>query len=279
MVFNGIEWVYKQGALIPNSSPHCSIVLTEEEQKSLLKHTRAYFLRWTDSFDMKESSFWYIIKDSCEKIEKLSSNTRSKIRRGEKRSVVRVIDKKTIRDEGYETYLLASIKYDTFEDIMTEKEFVNYIDKLDENKYQFWGVYDGQTNKLIAYSQNQIYDNVCFYEEMFFHPDYLKNYISYLLIYEMNRYYLERKSFKYISDGARSMSHNTNIHHFLIDKFNFRKAYCRLNIVYRWDVGLVVKILYPFRKIVEKLDSGFFKRLYVLLKHEKLRRDFSNGNT
>ena len=55
-----------------------------------------------------------------------------------------------------------------------------------------------------------------------------------------------RKNFLYVNDGARSISHHTNIQTFLIDKFKFRRAFVKLHIVYRWDIGLAIKILYPF---------------------------------
>lgn len=63
----------------------------------------------------------------------------------------------------------------------------------------------------------------------------------------MNRYYLEEKGLKFVNDGARSITNHSNVQPFLIDAFNFRKAYCRLNIKYKWWFGIIVKTLYPFR--------------------------------
>jgi hypothetical protein len=54
----------------------------------------------------------------------------------------------------------------------------------------------------------------------------------------------------YVNDGARSITNHSNIQPFLIDKFNFRKAYCRLNIYYKCWLGITIKILYPFRKFI-----------------------------
>ena len=48
----------------------------------------------------------------------------------------------------------------------------------------------------------------------------------------MNKYYLNENNFKYVNNGTRSISHQTNIHDFLIDKFKFRKAYCKMEIEY-----------------------------------------------
>lgn len=64
----------------------------------------------------------------------------------------------------------------------------------------------------------------------------------------MNQYYLEELKLKYVNDGARSITEHSNIQPFLIDKFNFRNAYCHLELHYKWWFGLVVKAAYPFRK-------------------------------
>ena len=79
-------------------------------------------------------------------------------------------------------------------------------------------------------------------------------YPYYGLIYEMNRYYLEELKLKYVNDGSRSITEHSNIQQFLIDTFHFRKAYCRLQIVYKWWMRLVVNLLYPFRKIIPFLS-------------------------
>lgn len=125
---------------------------------------------------------------------------------------------------------------------------------------------------MIAYSSNTVNDDIVNYITIKFHPEYLKLYPSYALFYEMNRYYINELGLKYVNDGARSIAHDTNIQGFLIQKFNFRKAYCKLNIIYRWDIGIIVKILYPFRSIFSKFNHKVFNKISVLLKQEEIRR-------
>ena len=48
------------------------------------------------------------------------------------------------------------------------------------------------------------------------------------LIRSLIKQYLNENNFRYVNDGAKSMSHDTNIQEFLIKKFKFRKAYCQL---------------------------------------------------
>lgn len=79
---------------------------------------------------------------------------------------------------------------------------------------------------------------------------YQKLYAYYGLIYEMNRYYLEDLKLKYVNDGARSITNYSNIQPFLIEKFNSRKAYCHLDITYRWWSWCIINVLYPFRAVI-----------------------------
>jgi hypothetical protein len=139
---------------------------------------------------------------------------------------------------------------------------------------EFWGVYLKGTDELIGYSQNKISHNCCEYDEIRFHPSFLKLYSSYVLFYQMNQYYLNEKNFKYVNDGARSISHNTNIQQFLIDKFKFRKAYCRLHVLNSRSLALVIKLLYRFKGLIKRGNLGLFLKISVLLEQEKIIRSF-----
>ena len=97
---------------------------------------------------------------------------------------------------------------------------------------------------------NAVTDESCEYRTMKAIPKYQKLYAYYGLIYDMNRYYLEERKVKYVNDGARSITNHSNIQPFLIDKFKFRKAYCHLSVKYKWWLKIVLKSIYPFRKMV-----------------------------
>lgn len=269
---NPITWKNYQGALIPDTPPHYNIELSEQEQKQLLKKSGAYFIRWTNNFDIPhKSSFWYIIKDSAASLEELSANTRSKVRRGLKNCTVTLMDKEIISKEGYEVYIKAFERYKTFQKPFTQNEFQKNLLSLD-NGWEFWGVRN-QKGVLIAYSQNYLQNNTCNYSTIKFDPDYLFLYPSYALFFTMNNYYLNTRQVKYIHDGARSIAHQSNIHDFLCDKFNFRKAYCKLNIVYRSDIALLIILLYPFRALIDYFHLSLLKKLSILLHQESMRRD------
>lgn len=273
MQFKGIRWEKYHGALLPSLSPHLPLELTKDDQSKLLDTSKAYFLRWISNWDSDKSEFWYVIKDHFGGLNELSGNTRSKVRRGLKNCSVLKVLPEDIAQDGYKVYVSAMSNYKTNLNILSEEEFCK--NKTNAENYEVWAVYEKDTGKMIAYSSNRIQENTCIYSEIKLHPEYLKLYPSYALFYEMNRYYLEEKNFLYVNDGARSIAHETNIQTFLIDKFKFRKAYCQLNIAYRQDIDILVKILYPFKTLLSRLNFSIAKKIVVLLKQEEIRRSFA----
>ena len=94
----------------------------------------------------------------------------------------------------------------------------------------------------------------------------------------MNQHYLNERKFRYVNDGARSISHETNIQEFLIKKFKFRRAYCKLHIIYSPKIRLVLSIIYPFRSIISLLKFGPFVKINILIYQEKIRRSYEERN-
>ena len=179
----------------------------------------------------KQSVFWYIINDKKCDLKDYSVNTRSKIKRGLKKLSVKKISKQELLKSGYSVYKNALERYDVVLQKLNQNEFIKEIDGLDQ-QWDFWGVYCSANKNLVAYSLNRVVDDYCDYSTIKFDPIYLRDYSSYILYYSMNKYYLNENNFKYVNNGTRSISHQTNIHDFLIDKFKFRKAYCKMEIEY-----------------------------------------------
>lgn len=92
----------------------------------------------------------------------------------------------------------------------------------------------------------------------------------------MNQFYLNKNSFSYVNIGARSLLHKTNTQQYLIQKFNFRKAFCTLHLEYRSPLKFIVKLLYRFKPVLKFLKWNFiFNKIYALLLHEEIKRTFS----
>lgn len=76
----------------------------------------------------------------------------------------------------------------------------------------------------------------------------------------------------YICDGARSIRHETAFQDYLEKYFAFRKAFCKLNVKYKSGLGLAVKMLCPFRKMI-KGKTTIGSNISGILKMEEIRRN------
>lgn len=268
---NGFFWRGNQGGLLPLSSPKENCGLDPITMRALLKKNDAFFIRWESGFDeMANTSWWHVIKSGEEHLDDLPKKTRYMIRKASKGYRARLVSLDEIIENGYKVYLSAYARYETHEPVFDEGKFVKAIKSLPVQT-EFWAVYDGDDD-MVGFSENFISGKTCFYVTMWFCPAAMKKFASYLLFHEMAKFYLNELDFDYISDGSRSLSHNTNIHAFLESKFNFRKAYARLHVVYAPWLEVFVTLAYPFRNMIDSLPFDMCKKATVLLKQEEIRR-------
>lgn len=230
--------------------PHDEPELTKAEAKSLLKQG-GLLVRNTYHFDQKETSkFWYVIKDRFDGLDELKPNERNKIRRSLKELNFEMIGLDLLEQKGWD---ILNATYDDY--AVTDREidqtwFQEYLKECKEKKYDYWGIFDKE--KMIGFCTVWIWPNdCCEYGLIGVLPEYKHNntYPYYGLFYTLNEHYLGEQMFHYVADGARTITEHSNIQTFLMDNFNFRKAYCQLEIHYNWWMNIAVKLLYPFRKI------------------------------
>ena len=267
-----VRWRENQGGLLPLSPPSSLIGFSEDNSLNLLNSKQVFFVRWETAFDQAgESPWWHVIKDVPDALDKLPKKTRYMVRKASKTYEARPVQLKEIVDQGFRVYTKAYERYQTHERMFSEDEFFKALKALPAQT-EWWGVFDRKTGQLVAFSENYVENETCFYVTMWLEPEAMAMFAGYLLFHEMELHYLQERGFKYISDGARSLSHDTNIHDFLIRKFNFRKAYARLNIVYAPWLGAAVVVAFPFRNLIKKVPFSPFKKASILLKQEKIRR-------
>lgn len=213
-----------------------------------------YFLTNTYDFDCSdETSFWWVIKDKFGGMEELSSKMRNQVKKSLKTYDVIKVPKEEILRIGLEIGNRALEGYTVKErQLYSQQELDNYINSRDNR--EFWAVYTKESHIPVAYAVNTIENGECVgYNRMKCDPAFQHNstYPYYGLIYEMNRYYLQERGMKYVNDGRRSLSEHSNIQPFLIDKFHFRRAYCRLQIEYKWYFKIAIRILCLFKGLIK----------------------------
>ena len=252
-------WVY-------SGQPHDEVALSDTQAKELLKKG-GVGIRNSFNFDkQKPGNFWYVVCDSFIPIENVpSSKVRNQIRKSLKTYDIVLIDKAYLRANGYNVLCAASTRYGNYH-LQDENDYLEQINSLPAD-CDIWGCIRKENGKLDAYAINYRFPECVDYSSMKADLDSTKGmYPFYGLIHTMNEYYISKQGYKYVYDGARSITDHSNIQPFLIEKFGFRCAYADLKIRYRFPLGLIVWSLFPFRSIVPN------KKLKALLKMEEMTR-------
>ena len=210
-------------------------------------------VRNTFDFDCNTpTGFWYLIKDSFGGMDEHSQNERKKLRHAFRSFDFKLIDKQLVREKAYPIVKATFVDYNITDRQMNEEVFNNYLDDCDKENFDFWGAFDKETQELVGFCAVRIFGDSCEYGLIGFDPKYKHNatYPYYGFFYMMNEYYLDNQKFRYVADGARSITEHSNVQPFLEQNFNFRRAYCKLRIRYKWWFGITVRLLLPFRNII-----------------------------
>lgn len=258
------EFVIYKGAWIRKSHPHLSSMIENEDACACLSKG-GLFLRNIYNFDKADSrSYWYVIKDSFGGIPELPSKVRNQVRKSLNTYDFKRVPKTEMQEIGL---ALFNKSRERFHDKSFFSNQEAWNKRLEQDNLEFWIGYSKEDNSPAAFAINSVYEDYCDYNTMGISPDFPNNtYPMYGLIYEMNRYYLEELQLKYVLDGARSITEHSNIQSFLEEKFNFRKAYCDLQLFYKPWLGILIKILFPFRNIIKE------RRVKALLNQEAMFR-------
>lgn len=234
-----------------NLAPDCEPRLSDSQCKELLKKG-GWMVRNTFDFDQtEESDFWFIIKDNFGGMEELSSNVRRKVRKALRHYEYKLVNIQLVRD-NYPIIKATFDDYKVKDRIMNEAVFNDYMDYCAGNNFDYWGIYDTENRSLLGFCTVHLWDDSCEYGMTAIWPEFLRNgtYPYYGLYYTLNEFYIDNRKFKYVTDSSRSVTEHSNIQPFLEQNLNFRKAYCKLKLTYKWWFGLIVKLLFPFRGII-----------------------------
>jgi len=233
-----------------SGAPHKEPLLKKEEWKALLKQG-GLLVRNTYNFDcQEETKFWFVVKDRFGDMEELSPRVRNKIRHAQKAFDYQLIDLALLKEKGYPILAETFADYTATDRTINEADFKAYLEVY---QFDYWGVFNKENSELVGFSCVRRWTDSCEYDLSGMMTRYKRDgsYPFYGLYHAMNQYYLGEQGFRYVSDGTRSITEHSHIHDFLIQNFNFQKAYCHLAVHYQWWMKLAVKILYPFRRLIK----------------------------
>ncbi len=225
--------------------------------------------------DILDSDWYGIIKEKHTEIsDYLSSNLRNQIRKGLKNFEIKRIEASYLQQNGLDVYEKVQLHY--FPNSLIDKEL--FISKLEAYSnatdiIEIWGVFNDDV--LVGYCEINLYDKLeANISEIKILPEYNKLYASYTLFHFISEEYLKIRKFQYISDGYRTLLHNTGIQDFLIKKFEFLKIPLKLECQIKFPFNLVLMLLFPLRKIAYWPSS--LKSVFKLMEAAKNKKSGLN---
>ena len=268
-------WKYYNHALLRDCAPHedTPIIINN----NVFQGGAAILARWTSNWDCEQQTeWWYCIKDTPFEKEKLKSRHRYKINKAERNFYC-------IRITNIEKYIneLFAVQKLAFSDYPASYRpknlsLVNLKKELVGSNKVVYAAFDRETNKLSGYAILTEHDTWIGLSAVKVDPKEEKKQINAALINEI----LVDNSEKlangiYISDGERNINHITNFQNYLVKYFQFRFAYCHLNVLYRFPINILIKVIYPIKKVFQPLDKiSIIHKVNSIMKMEKIRRSF-----
>ena len=269
-------WHYYNHAIIPTSAPHITPELEPLKSGGIWKFSGGatpLLARWTTDFDCGyETEWWYCIKDEAFDINKLNSKKRYEVNKGIKNFDVRVIEPS---EHKKELYLVREAAWKCYPSTYRpESDWDKFEEEVQGwNMFTCFAAFERKTKTLCSYALIKINNHAIYLSVLKTNPAYEKLAVNAAIIAYICEYFSAKlENDFYIVDGERSIIHKTYFQDYLEKYFEFRKAYCKLNVAYRGWVGIVVKIAYPFRRMLKKLDGiGLFHQVNAVLLMEKIR--------
>ncbi len=252
-------WKYYNHAAITTTAPHEKPNLAPISDGSIWKVRGGgtpLLARWTTDFDCGyETKWWYVIKDAPFDIDDLKAKRRYEINKGKKNFIIKEIMPCNFTDELYQITVAAYSQWpEKYRPHVEEKNFKDGINEWNINVVL--GAFSTESNELCGYAILSEKDHCAEFNVLRVNPESERLAINAAIVAGILEKYNDRlgKDF-YINDGSRAIRHETAFQDYLEKYFGFRKAYCKLNIKYRFPIGMAIKVLYPFRNIISKESS------------------------
>ena len=233
---NFAEWLIRQGHKVLRSTSsywvelgpgvfqafpyHWIITPPESELIQLINDQRAICLRYSTPLNSPPGMLSYhsVIRDKPYRIEKLSSKSRSKIRRGLKRCRVQRISVDTLAEDGWR------LQQDTIErqdraDSMNQHQWLKICAATKGlADFDVWAAYVEE--QLAATIMTAIVDDVCYLLYHQSHRKYFIDYVNNALCFELTQKMLSNDKVEQIFYGLHSLDAPASV-----DEFKFHMGY------------------------------------------------------
>lgn len=289
------------GAMLPTCPPHEEVNINRKFIRKLVIKNRSLFARYTTGQQITTAQqrqlsgnhsvtppentsileWWHCVLDHPISLESLSAKQRYRIKRGLKNNLVWKASPNEITMRRSE---IAKTAEESFRDYPEEykphidikKIVAQLAESANSEMADVWLCENIETKEIIGYSECLFNKNSVNLNAVKVNPDFLSTEVNAALAYTICHHYINERGYDYICDGERNIRHQSNYQDFLERVLGFRKAYCKLNVIYHPLVKPIVYFLYPFRELLnmKKITSPFLYNIYCLLKQEEIARKF-----
>jgi len=181
--------------------------ITDAERRELLWKRRLAVLQYHElAGNQPANASLYLCSDKGYSLESLSSNNRSKVRRGLKRLEVRQISASEVIDRGYDSYADTRTRHGST--MMTPAEFVtNWEHQLYVPDREIWGAWSG--DELAAFGTVHLCGRWAAISATVSNSVHLKDYPNHALFFSMLEHLMAMPQIETVSYGLSSVRSET----------------------------------------------------------------------
>jgi len=267
MWIDELPWrVYKR-SLEPMVLPHMMKPVDRSQVRRAMKRSGALMARWVDMWDTQECPWWWTTCDDKDyDVSNLSKRGRRDVRASLRRCEVRLLEPTSqwLAEHGYAVYRNAHLGYGD-EATMSAEQYARGILNMSEySGRESWGAFIGDT--LVGYSICMVQDNAVLLSNAKSDPAHNKAMPNNALTYTLTQHYLKERGFLYVTDGSRSVAHDTAFQHF-VERMGYRRIYCPLRLELSPMLAFLIR-LKPHKWVkyvgLGKLSPGLLTKIGVL---------------
>lgn len=228
-------------------------------------------VRWTSDFDCeRKTSWWYEILDQPFDMASLKAKRRYVVRKGMSNFDVRVVDPREYSDEIANVAVAAVA---TYEGMCSVADLDAWRRKAEGWTGAVFGAFPKDGGPMAAWALVIDHGSYADFTSMKAVPGQERLGVNAALVNGVVDHYTERlEGDFYICDGERSVLHQTAFQDYLEKYFGFRKAYCTLNLRFRFPVNVIVACLRPFRKRIKRQGSTLQRQVWGVLQMNLIAR-------
>ncbi len=223
----GVPWRMARRMLEPLPMPHRPVRPDRGEVRRAMKETGAALARWHDAWDTEPCDWWWICcDDPAYDVERFGKRARRSVRVGLRRCEVRQVQADWLAENGYRVYASAHERYGGQLEPSPPEKFADAIRRMaDCEAIEIWGGF--AESSLIAYAVCLVFDHAVNLSAVKSDPEMMNKQANSALVYELTRHYLTERHMAYVTDGCRTLHHQTSFQEFL-ERMGYRRIYCPL---------------------------------------------------